>query len=82
MRLNVEFDSEWWRVTAWWHRTQCRVMGHPGWKPRLPMPVFYAAFLGAASDDRLRCVRCHAPNPDEPQPPGRPMTYSFPSWTA
>jgi hypothetical protein len=68
MRLDVEFDSEWWRVRAWWHRAQCRITRHPGWRPTENYRLStFSMFLGGFNPrrDELRCVRCHALHPDE-----------------
>ena len=74
MKLTIEFDSEWWRVRVWWRRKLCRLFGHPGRKPP-QTPLFSGFWMGSFTDKRIRCVRCGAPHPDEPEP--APLVYTW-----
>ena len=75
MKLTVEFDWEGWRLRRWRADLACRLFGHPGWKPPEFKRDWLLASLLDRNDQRLRCVRCRVPHPDEPKL--EPFTHTF-----
>jgi hypothetical protein len=82
VKLEVEFDAEWWRVRGWFDRKACRVFGHPGWRPYPPgrthemTEALWGYLFGAPEPGELYCVRCSARHPDYPERPPYVHTFS------
>lgn len=73
MRLTIDFEGP--HPIRWLERRRrelaCRWFGHPAFAA----PYGISLFLG--SDNRPRCTRCHAPDPEAPEPEPYTHTITF-----